>query len=97
MNDILCPCINCVTFAICNSNNEYIRCVLLYKYFVEGGVNTKTEDNSNYYTHPQSDRLKEIEHTFDKRMKNWDYVADPLPNDTHKELQISWLGELEYA
>lgn len=92
-NDIPCPCIKCVAFAACNANYESICCSLLYNYFIEGGINTKHVDGSDYYTHPQSDRLQAIEVTFCKRIRNWEYTANIKdinePNDFDR-LRIIW-------
>jgi hypothetical protein len=95
-NDIPCPCSKCVVFTICNANNEYIHCSLLYNYFIDGGVNTEHINGCDYYTSPQSDRLKAIEDIFSRRIRNWEYIGDPLPNDTHRELQIVWAREEVY-
>jgi len=85
------PCKGCILFALCNSQTNWITCSLLYNYFIEGGVKLKKCHGGEYYTSPQTDRLKEIPSFFKRKMSNYTLnVQDPFYDGATPAMTFFW-------
>ena len=66
------PCKECILFAICNGEQDELLCSILYEYFVEDSGLAVHLPPCDYHCVPQPDRLKEIESTFNKKIRDWE-------------------------
>jgi len=85
------PCPKCISFAICNSQEERVTCSILYNYFIEGGIQTEYHHGSSYYTSPQTDRLKEVIEFFNRKLLNWSLsTEEPIFKSGAHEITFYW-------
>jgi hypothetical protein len=75
------------------SKEDGIECPILYEYFKEGGIQNEHRDGSDYYTHPQTDRINEIASFFDKKVLHWFISYEDMevyPSPQIPDLILHW-------